>query len=232
MKLYTQFVIALVVILIGGIIVNYFLYANIGSNTKREITYKTQAYIYNDNAIKIKEPLLFDVNTKDSFDSNTDISFLYEKKSDWEKENKLDNVCDGLGDPDCGPLTNWVQRKELFEKALKDNNVQYPFGYELSTISQRKKVINNIPFIVGVSLGINGGCKIDYVTFQNNIELVFSAKICDDPYLVKNPNALFDASPQTLQLWADRTIDVISPAQVTKEKMKKIEAMITTMYIQ
>lgn len=166
--------------------------------------------------------------------SNAIVFFHIESREEWEGTfgKKMNNLCDEeLGDPDCGTLFNWPARYAQYQQALLGKEA-YRFGYESLPVKQKVIEINNLRFVVGVHLGINGGCTLHYVTYQNNEELQFSTDICQDKFFtIHQIDGLSDGSylnNQELMCWADDVLSSTPLDPSTKNKKDIIEQIIKT----
>lgn len=163
-------------------------------------------------------------------DPDTGLRFHVLTQEMWKKDagEKLDGVSEGLGDPDDFDF-NWEKQFAAYNEVLKNNNQLYHFGFEGGTLAQRIKTIKGIPFIVGMVVGVNGSCDIEYVTFQKNTKIAFSADICDDPMFVKyHFNDVKDKKAIAL---AEDILDGNSVNFVTETKINALEKVINTITV-
>lgn len=178
---------------------------------------------YPKNLFLVREPKVY-INTGTGFR----LSVLTQET--WKKDagDQLDGVSEGLGDPDDYDF-NWNQQFAAYNEILKNNNQLYHFGFESGALAQRIKTIKGIPFIVGIVVGTNGSCDIEYVTFQKNTKMDFSADICDDPMFLKyNFNDFKDKKAIAL---AQNILDGDSVNFVTETKINALEKVINTLTV-
>lgn len=163
-------------------------------------------------------------------DSDTGFRLHVLTQETWKKDagEKLDGVSDELGDPDDYDF-NWDKRFATYNEVLKNKTQIYHFGFESSAIAQKVKVINNIPFIVGIVGGVNGSCQIEYVTFQKNTEIKFSVDICDDPMFSQYSYSHF--KDKKVIALAQNILDQNEINFGTEMKMNALERVINTITV-
>lgn len=161
------------------------------------------------------------------------LSFDMETKEDWLTQtidSPLDNQCNDLGDFDCF-LWNWPQRYNLYLKAI-NNKASFNFGYETLLVKEKTKRINGVDWLVGVNLGINGGCTVDYISYIKDTEIHFYADVCDDKFFkTYHHEDLHDdaylKNPMVMD-WADKILNDNATDFSTQIKQIAIEKTIKT----
>lgn len=167
------------------------------------------------------------------------LGFKIETKEAWESmaaSTTLDEKCNDLGDLgdlDCF-LWNWPQRHSLYQKAI-NNQAVFIFGYETLLVNQKVKIVNKIPWLIGVNLGINGGCSIDYISYLKDTEIHFYADVCDDKFFkTYHHEGLADGSHlknQAVIDWANKILDDNATDFSTQIKQLAVEKIIKTIAI-
>lgn len=159
------------------------------------------------------------------------LKFNVETYESWKKQagENLDGISEGLGDPDSYEF-NWEKQYDAYAKALKDERSNYSFGYELGTVVQKVKDINGIPFLTSITLGVNGSCDLEYVTYQKNTKVHFRANICDDPIFAKYRN-FEDFKNKDASLAAQNILNGIDLDAKTNIKVNAIEQVIKTISV-
>lgn len=139
----------------------------------------------------------------------------------------LDNVCEGLGDPDC-PAFNSVKQRDIFTKAIAGKGDYRMYG-ETLTLAEKTIKVQGIPFIAAVTNSPNGECSLRYVTFLKDIKITFSANICDDA-LVPSSSQPWKASKE-LKTWAAGVIDGTQGDFATNIKRDALLSLLATLQV-
>jgi len=165
-------------------------------------------------------------------DPHSGLRLNVQTQETWKKSagTDLDGVSSGdLGDPDDIQF-NWEKLQDRYIQALKDTNVVYPFAYEVRAVTQKVKTINNIQFLTGITMGVNGSCDLEYVTYQKNTKISFRADICDDPIFIKY-RSFDDFKSKEVLAVAEKILDGLDLDAKTHIKVEAIERVIKTISV-
>ncbi len=161
--------------------------------------------------------------TDEMFDIKTGLSFSAQSKQERDElfQKNTDGVCDGLADLDCEKP--YLENEKDFSQYIAhiEDQDQVPYDFEAITLDQNIRTLNGIPFLVWVSLNVNGGANLSYLSYHNDTMMRFDARLIgdrffdnytpgrgnmtEDPFLSQYVKEILDGDPQNSSTKAQKT---------------------------